>query len=103
MQASADLGPAIGAARATPMDAVNLDLGPTGCQHVEAVTRIHAAFPEVVIIGVSFNNDPQVIADAHAAGSNGYLPKGLTTAGLTKALIDTWLSQKPDCLVPEFA
>ena len=40
---------------------------------------------------------------ALAAGASGYLPKGLTPAGLTKALIGTRLGQKPDWLLPELS
>lgn len=103
VQAVGDLGTALETARATPMDAVILDLGLPGCQGIDALTRFRAAFPNVVVIVVSSNDDPQVIEAARAAGASGYLPKGLTPAALTKALIGTRLGQKPDWLVPELS
>lgn len=103
VQAVADLEAALEAARATPMDAVLLDLGLPGCEGVDSVKRFKAAFPSVVIIVISSNEDSQVIAAALEAGAGGYLPKGLTAAGLTRALAGTRLGQKPEWLVPELS
>lgn len=86
VQAVADLESGLEAARITRMDAVLLDLGLPGCQGVDAVKRFKAAFPRVVIIVVSSNDDRQVISEALEAGAAGYLPKGLSPAGLAAAL-----------------
>jgi DNA-binding NarL/FixJ family response regulator len=86
VQAAADLESAFVAARATPMDAVLLDLGLPGCHGADAVKRFKNAFPRVVIVVVSSNEDNRVISDALEAGASGYLPKGLTPAGLARAL-----------------
>lgn len=101
VHAVADLGSALEAARATPMDAVLLDLGLPGCKGVEPVKRFKADFPSVAIIVVSANEDSEVISAALEAGASDYLPKGLTPATLAKALAGTRLGQQPDWLVPE--
>lgn len=93
VQAAADLEAGLQAASTTRMDAVLLDLGLPGCQGVDAVRRFRSAFPQVVIVVVSSNEDSQVIAEALEAGASGFLPKGLTAAGLTKALAGTRLGQ----------
>jgi DNA-binding NarL/FixJ family response regulator len=98
-----DLESALDAARTTPMDAVLLDLGLPGCRGVDSVKRFKQAFAGVVIVVVSSNEDSQVIAEALEAGASGYLPKGLTPAGLAKALTGTRLGQQPDWLVPELS
>jgi DNA-binding NarL/FixJ family response regulator len=103
VQAVADLESALEAARVTTMDAVLLDLGLPGCEGVDSVKRFKAAFPGMVIVVVSSNEDSRVIAAALEAGASGYLPKGLTPAGLTKALAGTRLGQKPEWLVPELS
>ena len=103
VKAVGDLESALEAARATPMDAVLLDLGLPDCRGVDSVKRFKQAFPRAVIVVVSSNEDSQVIADALEAGASGYLPKGLTPAGLTKALAGTRLGQQPDWLVPELS
>src|SRR5688572_12862954 len=86
VQAAADLESAFAAARATPMDAVLLDLGLPGCHGVDAVKRFKSAFPRPIIVVISSNEDSRVISDALEAGASGYLPKGLTPAGLARAL-----------------
>ena len=101
VQAVGDLESALEAARATPLDAVLLDLGLPGCDGVDSVKRFKEAFPDVVIVVVSSNEDSQMMADALAAGASGYLPKRLTPAGLMKALAGTRLGQEPSWLVQE--
>jgi two-component system, NarL family, invasion response regulator UvrY len=103
VQAVGSLEAALEAARAMPMGAVLLDLGLPGCEGVDSVRRFKAAFPGVVIVVVSSNEDSQVIAAALEAGASGYLPKGLTPAGLTRALAGTRLGQQPEWLVPELS
>ena len=103
VKAVGDLESALEAARATPIDVALLDLGLPGCDGIESVKRFKAAFPQVVIIVVSANEDSQIIAEALQAGASGYLPKGLTPASLTKALTGTRLGQEPDWLVPELS
>ena len=103
VRAVADLESALEAARVTPMDAVLLDLGLPGCEGIDAVKRFRQAFPQLVIVVVSSNEDSQVIADALDAGANGYLPKGLTAAALTRALAGARLGQKPEWLVHELS
>jgi DNA-binding NarL/FixJ family response regulator len=103
VRAVGDLESALEAARATPPDAVLLDLGLPGCQGIDSVKRFREAFPEVAIVVVSSNEDGQTIADACAAGASGYLPKRLTPAGLMKALAGTRLGQDPGWLVHELS
>jgi DNA-binding NarL/FixJ family response regulator len=86
VQAVGDLESAIGAARATPMNLVLLDLGLPGCKGVDAVRRFKEAFPEAVTVVISANDDRQVIASALDAGASGYLPKGLSAKGMAAAL-----------------
>jgi DNA-binding NarL/FixJ family response regulator len=86
VQAVGDLESALDVARATHIDAVLLDLGLPGCQGADAVRRFKSAFPRVVIVVVSSNDDPRVISEALDAGASGFLPKGLSPAGLTAAL-----------------
>jgi DNA-binding NarL/FixJ family response regulator len=86
VQAVGDLESALDVARATHIDAVLLDLGLPGCQGADAVKRFKSAFPGVVIVVVSSNDDPRVISEALDAGASGFLPKGLSPAGLTAAL-----------------
>lgn len=101
VKAVGSLEAALEAARATRMDAVLMDLGLPGCHGVDSVKRFKDAFPDVVIVVVSSNEDSQVITAALEAGASGYLPKKLTPAGLMKALAGTRLGQQPDWLVPE--
>lgn len=101
--AVADLESALQAASVTPMDAVLLDLGLPGCEGVDAVKRFRQAFPQLLIIVVSSNEDSQVVRDALEAGASGYLPKGLTPAGLTRALVGARLGQQPEWLVHELS
>lgn len=101
VHAVGDLASALEAARATPMDAVLLDLGLPGCKGVDPVRRFKADFPSAAIVVVSSNEDRDVISAALEAGASDYLPKGLTPAGLAKALAGTRLGQQPDWLVPE--
>lgn len=103
VQAVGDLESALEAARLTPPDAVLLDLGLPGCEGIDSVKRFRKAFPKVVIVVVSSNEDGQVIADARAAGASGYLPKQLTPAALMKALAGIRLGQEPDWLVRELS
>lgn len=95
IQAVADLDEAFEAARTTPMDAVLLDLGLPGCHGIDAVKRFKAAFPRVVIVVVSSNEDNHVISDALEAGASGYLPKGLSAAGLARALVGVGPRDRP--------
>jgi DNA-binding NarL/FixJ family response regulator len=94
VQAAADLESAFAAARAMPMDAVLLDLGLPGCHGIDAVKRFKTAFPSVVIVVVSSNDDNKVVSDALQAGASGFLPKGLSPAGLQKALAGVRLGYK---------
>jgi DNA-binding NarL/FixJ family response regulator len=89
-----NLESALEAALATPMDAVLLDLGLPGCKGIDAVKRFRHAFPEVVIVVVSSNEDSRVIAEALDAGASGYLPKALTPTGLSRALAGTRLGAR---------
>lgn len=86
VHAVGDLESAIEAARATPMNLALLDLGLPGCKGADAVLRFRQAFPKVVAVVVSSNEDQQVIASALEAGASGYLPKGLSPKGMAAAL-----------------
>lgn len=84
--AVADLDEALTAARATPMDAVLLDLGLPGYRGIEALKRFKQAFPQLTIVVISSNEDSRVISEALEAGASGYIPKGLSPAGIAAAL-----------------
>lgn len=103
VRAVADLESGLEAAHATPPDVVLLDLGLPGCEGVDAVKRFRQAFPQLMIVVVSSNEDSQVISDSLEAGASGYLPKGLTAAGLTRALTGARLGQRPEWLVDELS
>ncbi|HZM34849.1 MAG TPA: response regulator transcription factor [Burkholderiales bacterium] len=81
-----DLESALEAARAMPVDLVLLDLGLPGCRGIDALKRFKEAYPSVVIVIVSSNDDSRVISDALAAGASGYLTKGVSPSGLASAL-----------------
>ena len=86
VHAAADLGEALAAARAAPMDVVLLDLGLPGCHGIDALKRFRQAFPQVITVVISSHEDSRVISAALEAGASGYIPKALTPAGIVAAL-----------------
>ena len=86
VHSAADLESALELAHTTRMQIVLLDLGLPGCQGIEALRRFRETFPVLTIVVVSSNQDPLVISGALDAGASGYVPKGLTPAGLSRAL-----------------
>ena len=70
----------------TRPELVLLDLGLPGCEGVEAVECFRRALPQVVILVVSSRDDSRTITDALSAGANGFVPKGVSAAGIAELL-----------------
>jgi DNA-binding NarL/FixJ family response regulator len=86
VQAAADLQEALEMAAETHPDVVLLELGLPSCRGMEAVECFRKALPHVVILAVSSQDDRETIAQALRAGANGFLPKGVSAAGIAALL-----------------
>jgi DNA-binding NarL/FixJ family response regulator len=68
------------------LDLVLLDLALPGCEGVDALFRFHSAFPDVPVLVVSANEDPERIRGCLEAGARGYVSKTSAITALPAAM-----------------
>ena len=86
----------IEAARKLHPDVVLVDIGMPLLNGLEAAQRIKRTVPDIKIIYVSINRDPDVVAEAFRGGASGYLPK---TAAASELLFAIHKALKGECYV----
>jgi len=85
----------IEAARKLHPDVVLVDIGMPLLNGLEAAQRIKRTVPDIKIIYVSINRDPDVVAEAFRGGASGYLPKtAKPLAGDSRAIPETQLTER---------
>jgi len=67
-------------------DVVTMDLNMPGMDGIEAARRIHSAFPDVKIIGLSMFEEPRQAAAMREAGAESYLSKTASVDTLLAAI-----------------
>jgi DNA-binding NarL/FixJ family response regulator len=83
---AATLAEAVDECRHTAFRMVLLDLGLEGSDGLDTLDRFRAAVPDIPIIVLSADEDPEVIRDTIDHGAVGYIPKSHTAELMISAL-----------------
>lgn len=86
VRTAGDLSSALELAGDVPIDIVLLDLGLPGCGGLDSVVRFRKAFPSILVLVVSANEDRDSILGALGVGAAGFVPKGAGPKVLLQAL-----------------
>ena len=86
----------IEAARKLHPEVILVDIGMPLLNGLEAAQRIKRTLPDIKIIFVTINRDPDVVAEAFRGGASGYLPK---TAAASELLFAIHKALKGECYV----
>jgi DNA-binding NarL/FixJ family response regulator len=86
-------------------DVILADIGMPLLNGLEAAQRIKRKLPNVKVIYVTVNHDPDVVAEAFRRGASGYLPKTASVAELVSAIYqalngDFYLSPQLQLVAP---
>jgi DNA-binding NarL/FixJ family response regulator len=73
-------------AQQTRPDVILVDIGMPILNGLEAAQRIRRVLPEVRVIYVTINYDPELVAAALSRGASGYLPKTAAASELVEAV-----------------
>ena len=89
----------------TSVDLILLDLNMPGMQGFSGLTYLRASHPEVPVLVVSANEDPQVIRRCIEFGASGFLPKTQGIDAMRQAISTvmeggTWTPDDVDLLAP---
>jgi DNA-binding NarL/FixJ family response regulator len=76
VRTASDLTSALELAADVPLHMVLLDLGLPGCGGLDSVVRFRKAFPNVLVLVVSSNDDQESILGALGVGAAGFVSKG---------------------------
>jgi DNA-binding NarL/FixJ family response regulator len=76
----------IEAARKLHPDVILVDIGMPLLNGLEAAQRVKRTLPDIKIIYVTINRDPDLVAEAFRGGASGYLPKTAAASELVSAI-----------------
>lgn len=76
----------IGVAHKLQPDVILVDIGMPVLNGLDAAQRIKRTLPDVKIIYITVNHDPELIADAFAKGASGYVCKTSAASELSAAI-----------------
>ncbi len=72
----------------SPPDAVVVELSPCGGEVLDAISRCHAAYPEIAHVVISQTRDSDLAERAIKAGARAFIFKGAGSASLATAIRD---------------